>query len=299
MNDRSAAFIVLAQRASELADKIEDLDSEPLAALEAAAKKVGRAWSGSNLGYQANVYYDGFEAPPPGAIFSREWGFLGTFHGTTGDWKTFSAEQVNERIEDEAGRPDLSEARAQSEALAADVEKAVQQARSMAAKIPKPYDDFVKENVDQLSHLSIPSISQLCRAQMRGVSGQIMSRDAQAIEGGIQTAPHQVSLAKVQQIRSPYVVARELAEVCERLGRHLEDLDSVGVAVVQLGSKVFIGHGGASNEYLKLGVWLGDNGLEWEVFDRKPTAGMSTKERLLEMLDNAQIAFLIMTALRL
>ncbi len=65
--------------------------------------------------------------------------------------------------------------------------------------------------------------------------------------------------------------------------------------LIQLGSKVFIGHGGASSEHLKLGVWLTDRGLEWEVFDRKPTAGLSTKERLTEMLDNAQIAFLLMT----
>lgn len=33
-----------------------------------------------------------------------------------------------------------------------------------------------------------------------------------------------------------------------------------------------------------------------DVFDREPTAGQSTKERLSEMLGNAQIAFLIMTA---
>jgi predicted nucleotide-binding protein len=70
----------------------------------------------------------------------------------------------------------------------------------------------------------------------------------------------------------------------------------VEAVMMQLGSKVFIGHGGRSKEYLRLGVWLTDEGLEWEVFDRKPTAGLSTKERLSEMLDNAQIAFLLMTA---
>lgn len=123
-----------------------------------------------------------------------------------------------------------------------------------------------------------------------------MVRDMQAVEDGWQPAAHQVVIASVMHIRSPYAVARDLATVCRNLGMHLEDENSKsGMAVVQLGTKVFIGHGGASNEYLKLGLWLSDLGLEWEVFDRKPTAGMSTKERLLEMLDNAQIAFLIMT----
>lgn len=64
---------------------------------------------------------------------------------------------------------------------------------------------------------------------------------------------------------------------------------------MQLGSNVFLGHGGASTEYLKLGVWLTDLGLEWDVFDRRPTVDISTKERLQEMLDNARIAFLLMT----
>jgi predicted nucleotide-binding protein len=295
MNDRSAAFIALAQQASKLAERIGELDAGPLVALETAAESVGRAWSGSNLGYQANVYYKNFQVPPPGAAFSREWGFIGMLQGTTGEWESFTVEQVTARIEKEAGNPDLSGPRAQSDAVRAGVDGLIQQARSLAAKIPQPHDDYLKENIEELSHISPPSIELLCRVQMRGVTGQIMTRDARAIEGGAQAAAHQIALANVQQIRSPYAVAGHLAKVCERLGRHLEGEDSTEATVVQLGSTVFIGHGGASNEYLKLGVWLGDNGLEWEVFDRKPTAGMSTKERLIEMLDNAQIAFLLMT----
>ena len=132
--------------------------------------------------------------------------------------------------------------------------------------------------------------------QMHTSSGQFVVRDMQAAEGGWQPAGHQIALANVMEIRSAYAAAKWLRTVCERLGRHLEGEDSTAEkAVVQLGSKVFIGHGGASSEYLKLGVWLTDRGLQWEVFDRKPTAGMSTKERLLQMLDNVQIAFLMMT----
>ena len=36
--------------------------------------------------------------------------------------------------------------------------------------------------------------------------------------------------------------------------------------------------------------------LPWDEFNREPTAGMSTKERLAEMLDAACFAFLVMTA---
>jgi predicted nucleotide-binding protein len=296
MTDRSAEFIAIAERASALAERDADLATGPLDALEAAAEEVGRSWSKSNLGYQANAYYKNFQVPPPGAMFSREWGFLGMFHGTTGEWEVHQVDQVAAYIEEKAGKPDLSGLREQSNAIRADVEALVQQARSVAAKIPTPYDHYVKENIEELQHILLPDLRLLARVQMQGVTGQIMTRDAQALEGGAQAAGHQIALANVRHIKSPYQVAKKLATVCERLGRHLEGEEPTAAkAVIQLGSKVFIGHGGASAEYLKLGVWLGDQGLVWEVFDRKPTAGMSTKERLLEMLDNAQIAFLLMT----
>ncbi|MEV5002830.1 hypothetical protein [Nocardioides sp. LML1-1-1.1] len=56
MTDRSVEFIAIAERASALADREGELDTGPLDALEAAAEDVGRSWSQSNLGYQANVY---------------------------------------------------------------------------------------------------------------------------------------------------------------------------------------------------------------------------------------------------
>ncbi len=296
MTDRSAAFISIAERAAELAERESELDTQPLDALGAAAEEVSRAWSQSNLGYQANVYYKDFQVPPPGAMFSREWGFLGRFHGTTGEWEIFQADQVVAYIEEKAGDPDLRGPRSQSDVIRPDVDDLIQEARSLAAKIPQPHDDYLKENIEELQHISLPDIRLLARIQMRGIHGQIIIRDTQAMEGGAQAAGHQIAIAGVAHVRSPYDVARRLASVCERVGRHLQGEDlPVGIAVGQLGSKVFIGHGGSSNEYLNLGVWLTDRGLDWEVFDRKPTAGMSTKERLMEMLDNAQIAFLLMT----
>lgn len=288
--------MAIAEEAAQLAQKESELDDPPLNALEEAAERVGRSWSQSNLGYQANVYYEDFEVPPPGARFSREWGFEGRFLGTTGNWRPHQAEDVVAYVERLAGDPDLSGPRGYSNNLRPMVDQLIQRARSLAAKIPLPHDDYLKENIEELQRISMPDVGTLARAQMHTSSGQFLVRDMQAAEGGWQPAGHQIALANVIEIRSPYVAAKWLATVCERLGRHLEGEDSTTEkAVVQLGSKVFIGHGGASSEYLKLGVWLTDRGLQWEVFDRKPMAGMSTKERLLEMLDNAQIAFLMMT----
>jgi hypothetical protein len=114
----------------------------------------------------------------------------------------------------------------------------IQRARSVAAKIPTPHDDYVKEHVEQLQHITLPDVGLLARVQMRGVTGQIMTRDAQAIEGGAQAAGHQIAIANVMHIKSPYEVARSLAEVCERLGRHLEGEDPLAErAVIQLAAR--------------------------------------------------------------
>lgn len=297
MTDRSAEFIAIAEQASEIAKKIDDLNPVPLNALENVAEEIGRSWSKSNLGYQANVYYENYEVPPPGAIFSREWGFLGMYHGTVGDWEIRQIDEVKAEIEKRADNPDLSEAKEQSDGVRPAVEKLIQRARSVAAKIPTPHDDYLKENIERLQHLKLPNESLLAQQQMQGVTGQFVTRDQRAVEGGAQIAGHQLMIAKVRYIKSPYRVAKSLATVCERLGMHLEGEDQqVKKSITQLGNKVFIGHGGASTDHLKLGVWLSDRGLEWDVFDRTATAGMSIKERLLEMLDNAQIAFLLMTS---
>ncbi|MCP4648595.1 MAG: nucleotide-binding protein [PVC group bacterium] len=61
-------------------------------------------------------------------------------------------------------------------------------------------------------------------------------------------------------------------------------------------SKVFIGHG-HSNVWKDLKDFLSDRlSLEWEEFNREATAGKSTKERLEEMLNECDFAFLVMTA---
>ena len=296
MTDHSAEFIAIAKEAGEIAKRADELDTEPLEALTAAAEDVAQAWSGSNLGYQANVYYEGFEIPPPGATFSREWGFEGIVLGSRGEWRQHRSEDVVAYIEARAGSPDLASVQAVSDNVRPAVESLIQRARSVAAKIAQPHDDYVKENLEELQHVSLPSIEMLARAQMRTPSGRFAVRDMRAFEGGWQPAGHQTVLAKVMHVKSPYAVAQLLASVCERLGRHLEgEGSSAERAVVQLGRKIFIGHGGKSKEHLEVGLWLTDLGLEWEYYDREPTPGLSTKERLLQMLDNAQLALLLLT----
>jgi predicted nucleotide-binding protein len=62
------------------------------------------------------------------------------------------------------------------------------------------------------------------------------------------------------------------------------------------GGRIFIGHG-TSALWLSLKAFLvNDLGLDYDEFNREPAAGYSTKERLEQMLRDANFAFLIMTA---
>jgi predicted nucleotide-binding protein len=61
------------------------------------------------------------------------------------------------------------------------------------------------------------------------------------------------------------------------------------------GGRVFIGHGG-SLVWKDLKDFIQDRlKLPWEEFNRVPAAGVTTAERLSDMLDTAGIAFLVMT----
>ena len=59
---------------------------------------------------------------------------------------------------------------------------------------------------------------------------------------------------------------------------------------------IFIGHG-RSSVWRELKDFLADRlALPWDEFNRDSVAGIATTERLVQMLDNASFAFLVMTA---
>lgn len=82
---------------------------ELTARLEIAVQEIAKAWSGSSLGYHANVYYNGLQPAPAGAHFSSEFGLMDIFHSrrTYGDWKEFDPDEVRAAVYRRAGDPDV------------------------------------------------------------------------------------------------------------------------------------------------------------------------------------------------
>lgn len=68
-------FFEIAEKLDEAANSFELRFKPQLKMILDAAGTIHEAWSGSNLGYQANVYYDGFRKRPAGACFSVMYGF--------------------------------------------------------------------------------------------------------------------------------------------------------------------------------------------------------------------------------
>lgn len=206
-------FLSIKDEARALSQREVDLDTEPLAALESAAEQVGKSWSQSSLGYQANVYYADFRVPPTEARFSREWGFQGSFHCTTGDWRPYSYDDVVAHVENLAGNPDLGTLRATSDAVREPVDRLIQRARSAAARVSLPHDSYVAANIEELQHISLPRVEEIANSFRNVVSGQFAIRDTQALEGGWQIAGHQAVMAEAMHVRSPFRTAHRLKAV--------------------------------------------------------------------------------------
>lgn len=287
----------------ELADKLlamhEHFSASHQATLKLimeAATDLTRSWSGSNLGYHADVYYAGLVPRPSGARFSSEWGIEERwgFDETRGDWREFDRETVLEEIYSRAGaNPD--DARPDSALLAEQVMAAKAELRSIlviAAKQSK--DEILAQLREKAETYNIESAQHFARAQIGNATR--MSRDSRAVTQGFRIAPHQQVIADLNTISQPAIVAKLLADIARQAGKHLNRLTrgTKGKSVVS--NHVFIGHG-RSLDWVLLKDFVKDRlGLKYDEFNRVPVAGISTIDRLSEMLGSAAIAFMVLTA---
>ena len=76
----------------------------------------------------------------------------------------------------------------------------------------------------------------------------------------------------------------------------LENVQKISIGETRQGSNVFVGHG-KSALWREIKDFMTDRlGLPVDEFNRVPVAGITNVDRLKQMLDQAAIAFLVMTA---
>ncbi|ASK21783.1 hypothetical protein CEK60_01615 [Halomonas sp. N3-2A] len=155
-------------------------------------------------------------------------------------------------------------------------------------------DKFTKRLVDEIESDKILTATDLIK-HLRP-SGKMISRDMIAIEKGLVTPPHVSVISRVFALKQPFMACGNLKEKIIKLASHMQNLEKSKAVEERIGTNVFIGHG-RSHYWRELKDFVSDRlSLPWDEFNRVPVAGVTNITRLAQMLDQACIAFLVMTA---
>jgi hypothetical protein len=187
----------LAGAAAQLRARIgEKALREPLEALRQSSANAARAWSGSNLGYHADVYYGDLEPKPPEVQFSAEWGLEERWpvHSPDRFWRIMDHEGVIDEIVARAGGHDPKAIDAAiapiREAFAGLRENAISILSAVLSATP---DSFLQTKLQEIKGLKAPDPSTIAREFLP--DGQIFTRDTLALTQKLRVAPHQSVLA--------------------------------------------------------------------------------------------------------
>lgn len=283
-----------ADKLSEIAEK---LPSKELEILEEAASEVGKAWSGSWLGYQSRVYYKNLNPAPAGAHFSISDGLYKSYSSDTrGDWVEYTSENLINCIQKKGRISDLQPFINNAKEVVEIFEDIQYDLLSLLtpAAIEYEKDTFIQDLMDKIKKEKI--IYKHSYLQLLQPKGNFSSGDYNAIQSGIQTPPHFSVIADLLQIKGVYKSCATLGKHARRMASYLENQASEEDYSKRIGTRVFIGHG-RSHVWKNLKDFIQDRlHLPWDEFNRIPVAGQTNIARLSTMLDNAAIAFIVMTA---
>lgn len=273
--------------------------NRPLDKLTSAIATVARSHGGSWLGWQALVYYSGFQPPPPGHHFSSEWGkdtSLSMFgEGTQGDWAEYTQETVVQHINELADNPDLGHVQQLAGETASTFDSAKLEIESMLrALISNTSDKYYESLLDEL--LGIKILRGDVFIAMRAPKRNFTTRDMLAVNQGIWTPPHCSVESQVFEMLGPKAACALLLPLAKKAHSYLLRVKTRMEKQSLVGTNVFIGHG-RSKVWRDLKDFIVERmRLPYDEFNRVPVAGITNTHRLSEMLDAAAIAFVVMTA---
>lgn len=298
MDDQILEILNISEKCKASAKKYETENfDEVLSAMEDVIRKVERASSNSWIGYHANIYYVNFETPKPGDHFSQEWGFKEAYSNPVSqNWKEYTPEYVREYIFDESGVDDNSELANTAFEIGDTFEVLKDNLVTILTVIlEETRSETIESYRDEIKSLE-SHFSQQKLMKAFQPRGQFMSRDSLAMSQGIQAPPHVGVKCWLYSLKSYFTQMEQLSKIAERSATYLRQKYRKVVPNKVSEGKIFIGHG-RSLLWRDLSQFLSDRlKLDWDEFNRESTAGISIKERLEAMLDQASFAFLLMTA---
>ncbi len=259
--------------------------------------QISTASSGSWIGYHANVYYQDLQPPRPGDHFSSEWGLmtLPRRHNPQ-NWVEYTYAQISKAADTNIDSDFLTRLGEVSENAA----RVCQEGQDTLLTVVDVLLDAGKTSTLERLRDDIKKIEHFTSAHkfvdVMRPTGSFYSRDSTAISQGIRVPPHAAMLAEQLSLCSPFTGLEKLIKACRNVLDYMEVYDMVDAKTMKKAGRVFIGHG-RSPVWRELKDFLQDRlGLTWEEFNREPTAGQPTADRLLAMLDSSCFAFIVMTA---
>ena len=262
-----------------------------LKSLERASAELGAAWSESNLGYHAQVYT--FNLGPKMAEFNPEWGLMDMWptRQPHDSWFIVDDGSVEAEIASRAGNPDLMALRDELSTFRKRLDAQREHALS-ALTAAKSADEFVSRQIKQVEKIEARTLNQCIQSLLRVPP---FSRDGEAITQGARPAVHQATIAIPKISFEIEELFERLERICRDCARHLGRTPIEGIKSSS-GATIFVGHG-RDNQWLELQSLLEKKlGLRVIHFNHEAVAGVSTKERLQQMVEAADFAFIVMTA---
>jgi len=187
------------------------------AAVTKAEQTVAESWSGSPMGYHAELYYRNFEQPPSAGTFSREWGGI---HGIPSGWGRRSPDEVKERIEKLSG--------VAIEALDTSTTEVMDRAKCLHTDIVTETSGLhLQHGLEQEKKL----LNDLEKFKWGGTVGeylsanlpkQVVCRDSEAMYQGMRVAAHLGFAALAFERNSECIAVTEFLKRATRLLRQIE-----------------------------------------------------------------------------
>lgn len=270
---------------------------EVISSMESVIRKVDRSFSQSWIGYHANVYYLDFMTPLTGDRFDQEWGTQNKLSNMTSqNWKEYSTEEVRNYIFDESGVSENSKFAEEAYSTGETFEELKNELLTILIIIlEETHSETIETYRDEVKNLKSHIVTEDLISYYRP-KGHYASRDNIAFSQGIITPPHILSKCWLYSLKSYFTQIEELSKIADKALLYIRRKNQKTEAMNVSEGKIFIGHG-RSTIWQDLSNFLQNRlHLNWDEFNRESTAGITIKERLEAMLDQASFAFLIMTA---
>ena len=260
--------------------------------IQEAVKSVAMASSGSWIGYHSRVYYRGLVEPASGTSFNPDVGLVGGYRGRPNpDWEEFTQSDIQQAIFSRSEVENLETITHSASILTKEFQDVRGFAISVLSALSKEEDSFVHGLIERVTDGKITARSDI----VQGLSpSRYVTSDAKAGSQGIQVPPHIRILATALWFDSAFNSIEELSIELQAASTYFSTKSDSG-SQMKAGDRVFIGHG-RSSDWRELKDFISDRlKLPHEEFNRVPVAGLSNSTRLLDMLNNAAIAFLVLT----